>query len=74
MSYWVLILWITLTAADGGATVSAEVSFNPGSRAVCEEHLRNIRNDLFVNGFRTAVGKQFYPQSILGKCETRKYE
>ncbi len=73
MSYWVLILWITFTAANGGGTVTAEITFDPGNRAVCEQNLRNIKKDLLLNGFGVE-GNMYYPRSVSGKCEMRPYE
>jgi len=73
MSYWVLILWITFTPADGGGMITAEVSFDPGNRAVCEEQLRNFQKDLILHGFGKE-GNRYYPSKVEGKCETRKYK
>ena len=72
MNYWVLILWITFTAADGGGMTKVEIAFDPGNRAFCEQTLHTIKKDMLLNGFGKGED-MYYPTKVEGKCEMRPY-
>ena len=73
-SVWILVLWITFKAADGGITIEAEFEFRPGSnRAVCEDFYHETRREMMLHGIpeTNENGEEIilYPSKVEGRCE-----
>lgn len=74
MSVWVLTLWITFKAMDGGMTIKAEIQMEPGgNRAVCEDFEANVSREMMLHGIPeiNEEGKEIllYPAKVRGRCE-----
>lgn len=73
-SVWVLTLWITFKAMDGGMTIEAEIQMDPGgNRAVCEDFGVNVSKEMMLHGIpeinEDGEWVTIYPAKVRGRCE-----
>ena len=74
MNVWILTLWITFSAADGGMIVEAKMVMKPGTnRASCEYFGQTTSKDMMLHGIPETddEGKVtvIYPAKVRGQCE-----
>ncbi len=75
MNVWILTLWITFKAADGGMTVVAEIPTIANNRLVCEEISYTMKREMMLHGIPEVdeEGKDIilYPAKIKGRCNLK---